>query len=176
MAAILLVAAGDNPQRLHSEASFAAMCGVSPVQASSGKTTRHRLNRSGNRQANNALWRIVMVRLATGDPATKIYVERRTAEGKSQREIVRCLKRYVAREIYRVLVKPDDGVVGDDLRVARLGANISLQMVASALGTWPPKISQLERGLRYDTNLTLRYVEWLENLSKDAGGALLRVG
>ncbi len=104
VAAILLTAAGDNPDRLRSEAAFAAMCGVSPIEASSGKTVRHRLNRSGNRQANHALWRIVMVRLSTGDPATKAYVERRTAEGKSLREIVRCLKRHVAREVYRHLV------------------------------------------------------------------------
>ena len=106
VAAILLTAAGDNPQRLKSQAAFAAMCGVSPIEASSGKTVRHRLNRSGNRQANHALWRIVMVRLSSGDPATKAYVERRTAEGKSRREIVRCLKRHVAREVYRHLSAP----------------------------------------------------------------------
>jgi len=87
------------------------MCGVSPIEASSGKTVRHRLNRSGNRQANHARWRIVMVRIvmvrpSTGDPATKAYVERRTANGKSLREIVRCVKRDVAREVDRHLVDP----------------------------------------------------------------------
>jgi transposase len=103
-AAILLVAAGENPQRFKNEATFAALCGVSPVQVSSGKPQRHRLNRSGNRQANHALWRIVRVRMIW-DPTTKAYAERRTAEGKSDREIVRCLKRYVARELFRLLVE-----------------------------------------------------------------------
>ena len=88
-AAILLAVGGDNPERMKSEATFAALCGVSPIEASSGKTIRHRLNRSGNRQANNALWRIVMVRIAC-DPETQAYVERRQAEGKSRREITRC--------------------------------------------------------------------------------------
>jgi hypothetical protein len=92
------------------------MCGASPVEASSGKTVRHRLNRGGNRQANHALWRIVMVRL-TCDPATQAYAERRRAEGKSDREIVRCLKRYVAREVYRYLVAPEAVPAGADLDV-----------------------------------------------------------
>ena len=90
VAAILLVAAGDNPERLRNEAAFAAMCGVSPVQASSGMTVRHRLNRSGNRQANHALWRIAMVRL-TCDEETKAYAARRRSEGKTKRDVVRCL-------------------------------------------------------------------------------------
>jgi transposase len=101
--AALLVAAGDNPQRLKSEASFAALCGVSPVDASSGKQQRHRLNRAGDRQANEALWRVVLVRMST-DPRTKDYVARRLKEGKSKKEAIRCLKRYVAREIYRDLI------------------------------------------------------------------------
>lgn len=99
----LLVAAGDNPGRLASEASFAALCGTSPVDASSGKQVRHRLNRGGDRQANSALWRIVMTRMLY-DPRTQTYVKRRTAEGKTTKEIVRCLKRYVAREVYKSLV------------------------------------------------------------------------
>jgi transposase len=104
VAGALLVAAGDNPERLRSEASFAHLCGVAPLPASSGKTTgRHRLNRGGNRQANNALWRIVIGRLRWHQP-TKDYVARRTAEGLSKKEIVRCLKRYVAREVFRTLV------------------------------------------------------------------------
>jgi transposase len=102
-AATLLIVAGDNPQRLRSEASFASLCGVSPVEASSGKVVRHRLNRGGNRDANRALYMISLARMRR-DPRTKEYVARRTAEGKSKREIVRCLKRYVAREVYRVLV------------------------------------------------------------------------
>ncbi|MEU9496889.1 IS110 family transposase [Streptomyces sp. NPDC048215] len=99
-AAALLIAAGDNPERLSSEASFAALCGVSPVEQSSGKTQRRRLNRGGNRQAKAALYRIVVTRLRR-DARTRLYLERRTKEGMSKREIIRCLKRYVAREIYR---------------------------------------------------------------------------
>jgi transposase len=101
-AALLLVAAGDNAGRITSEAAFAHLCGVAPIHASSGKTTRHRLNRGGNRQANHALWRIVFTRMGS-DPRTRAYVERRLAEGRSKPEIMRILKRYVAREVYRHL-------------------------------------------------------------------------
>lgn len=104
VAGALLVAAGDNPERLTSEAAFAALCGASPVDASSGKQRRHRLNRGGDRQANGALWRIVMVRMSH-DPRTQAYVDRRTAQGKTKKEIMRCLKRYVARETYNTLTK-----------------------------------------------------------------------
>jgi transposase len=103
-AGALLVAVGDNPERLRSEAAFSALCGVSPMEASSGKAKRHRLNRGGNRQANRALWTIVMVQIACKHQPTADYVARRTAEGKTKREIIRCLKRYVAREVYAVLV------------------------------------------------------------------------
>ena len=102
-AATLLVLAGDNPERLGSEASFASLCGVSPVEASSGKVVRHRLNRGGNRDANRALHMICVVRMGC-DRRTREYLARRTAQGKSKREIMRCLKRYIAREVYRVLV------------------------------------------------------------------------
>jgi len=102
-AAILLVAAGDNPHRLKTEAAFAHLCGVAPVLASSGKVNRHRLNLGGNRQANHALWRIVFTRMSS-DERTRKYVARRVAEGRSTREIMRVLKRYVARELYPHLV------------------------------------------------------------------------
>jgi len=101
-AAALLICAGDNPDRVRSSAGFAALCGVTPIQASSGKTRRHRLNRGGNRQANNALWTIAMTRLAF-DERTKTYAERRTAEGLSKREIIRCLKRAIARELFPII-------------------------------------------------------------------------
>jgi transposase len=101
-AALLLVAAGDHPERLRSEAAWAHLCAVVPIPASSGKVTRHRLNPGGNRQANHALWRIVLTRMSA-HPPTLIYVERRTKEGLSKKEIIRCLKRYVAREVYRHL-------------------------------------------------------------------------
>ena len=104
-AAALLIAAGSNPDRLHSEASFASLCGVNPIPASSGRTNRHRLNRGGDRQANAAHYRIVVVRLRH-DPRTQAYMRRRTAEGMSRREVIRCLKRYVAREVYSIIQKP----------------------------------------------------------------------
>ncbi len=95
----LLVTAGDNPDRLTHESAFAALCGSSPVKASSGKTNRHRLNRGGDRHANSALWRIVIVRMTSHQP-TKDYIARRTGDGLSKQEIIRCLKRYVARELF----------------------------------------------------------------------------
>ncbi|MEI4274238.1 IS110 family transposase [Klenkia sp. LSe6-5] len=101
----LLVTAGDNPARLHSEAAFAALCGVAPVPASSGKTTRHRLNRGGDRQANSALYRVVLVRLRY-DERTRAYRKRRTEEGLSTKEIIRCLKRLIARELYYLIINP----------------------------------------------------------------------
>ena len=97
-AALLLIAAGDHPERLRSEAAWAHMCAVAPIPASSGKVRRHRLNPGGNREANHALWRIVITRMSS-HPETRAYVERRTAEGLSKKEIIRCLKRYVAREV-----------------------------------------------------------------------------
>ena len=102
-AAILLTVAGDNPNRLKNEAALASLCGVNPLPASSGKTTRHRLNRGGSRTANNALWTIAMVRMRS-DPRTKIYVERRTHEGLSTKEIHRCLKRYIVRELFSLIM------------------------------------------------------------------------
>lgn len=103
-AAQLLLTAGDNPERLHSEASFAALCGVSPVPASSGKTIRHRLNRGGDRAANSALHIIAIGRLRT-DPKTKAYMAKRIAEGHSKLEAIRCLKRYIAREVFVLIVQ-----------------------------------------------------------------------
>jgi transposase len=101
-AGALLVAAGDNPDRLRSNAAFALLCGSSPIQASSGKTRRHRLNRGGDRQANAALHRIVVARLRHHQP-TKDYLARRIREGTSKKEAICCLKRYVAREVFAVL-------------------------------------------------------------------------
>jgi transposase len=95
----LLVTAGDNRDRLRSEASFARLCGAAPIPVSSGRTDRHRLHRGGDRQGNSALWRIALVRMGCHQP-TKDYVARRTAEGKTKTEIMRCLKRYIAREVF----------------------------------------------------------------------------
>jgi transposase len=103
-AAQLLITCGDNPDRLRSEAAFAALCGVSPIPASSGKTNRHRLNRGGDRQANRALYMIVLGRMGWC-PRTRAYVQRRTAQGHTTKEIIRTLKRYLAREIYKALTR-----------------------------------------------------------------------
>jgi transposase len=104
-AAEMLLLGGDNPERIHSEAAFAKMCGACPIPASSGKTNRHRLNRGGNRQANAALYRVAIVRMRGHQP-TLDYVRRRTAEGKGKAEIIQCLKRYLAREIFGYLCRP----------------------------------------------------------------------
>ncbi len=101
-AGALLVSVGDNRGRIRSEAAMAHLFGAAPIEASSGKVTRHRLDRGGDRQANSALWRIVMTRMSC-DPETQAYVERRLKEGRSKAEIMRCLKRYVTREVYAFL-------------------------------------------------------------------------
>jgi transposase len=102
VASAILVAAGDNPDRLKTEATFAKLCGVSPLDASSGKQERHRLNRGGDRHANSALWHIVFTRMVN-DPRTRHYIERRMKDGRTKKEAVRCLKRYVAREVFAAL-------------------------------------------------------------------------
>ncbi len=119
VAGALLTAAGDNPERLVSEASFAALCGASPIQASSGRNQRHRLNRGGDRQANRALYSVVLSRL-TWDDRTRAYMAKRTAEGKSKREAIRCLKRYIARELYREIRK-----ISANLQPSSLSTEIS---------------------------------------------------
>jgi transposase len=106
VASAILVAAGDNPERLKSESTFAKLCGVSPLDASSGKQERHRLNRTGDRQANSALWHIVLTRMVS-DPRTRHYIERRMKDGRTKKEAVRCLKRYVAREVFAALPRSE---------------------------------------------------------------------
>ena len=101
----MLILVGDNPERIKSEAALAKLCGVCPIPASSGKTNRMRLNRGGNRQANAALYRVAIVRMHNHLP-TQSYVAKRKADGKSKREIIRCLKRYIVREIYHHLCAP----------------------------------------------------------------------
>jgi transposase len=104
LASTLLITVGDNPDRMHHEKSFASLCGTSPLEAGSGKTTRHRLNRGGDRQANAALWRVAIVRVGT-DQRTRDYVARRIAEGENKTEIIRCLKRYIAREVFNTITQ-----------------------------------------------------------------------
>jgi transposase len=159
-ASALLVAAGDNPERLRSEGSFAALCGASPVEASSGKVRRHRLNRGGNREANHALWRIAFGRLHT-DERTKAYAERRRSEGLSDKEIIRCLKRYIAREVFGLIMRPEQVPAGPELRALRHGRGLTLANVADAIGSSVVRISQLETEKRFNSDLAKRYESWL---------------
>ena len=101
----MLILVGDDPSRIKSEAALAKLCGVCPIPASSGKTNRFRLNRGGNRQANAALYRVAIVRMRNHEP-TVAYVRKRTRDGKTKSEIIRCLKRYIVREIYRHICAP----------------------------------------------------------------------
>lgn len=163
-AAKLAVAAGDNPGRLRSEASFAAICGACPIPASSGKTVRHRLNRGGDRQANSALHEIARQRVMR-DPETAEYAERARGRGKSDREVMRCLKRYVAREAYRALMRPHEIRRPEDaseLVAARRAARVSQVRAASILGTSEKYISMLERGQRELKPIRRAYEAWVE--------------
>lgn len=159
-ATALLIAAGDNPHRLRNQAAFAALCGTNPIPASSGNTQKHRLNRGGNRQANRALHTIAINRLQR-DPRTKTYATRRQTEGKTKRETLRCLKRYIAREIYQLITNPPQTPTGPQLRTARTTAGITLQTAAQHLNTHPIRLSQLERRLTHDTQLATRYHQWI---------------
>ncbi|MFE3880449.1 IS110 family transposase [Kitasatospora sp. NPDC059146] len=159
-AAQLLITAGGNPDRLRSEASFAALCGVAPVPASSGKTSRHRLSRGGDRGANAALYRIALCRMA-GDQRTRDYVARQSEAGRTKKEIVRPLKRAVARGIFRCLTTTVAVPEIADLRPARQAKNITLTAVANHFGVWPAVISGIERGTRRDDTLATAYRDWL---------------
>lgn len=158
--ATLLVTAGSNPERLRSEASFAALCGASPIPASSGKTNRFRLNRGGDRQANWALHQIALVRLAT-DQRTKDYTARLRGNGKSKKDVLRCLKRAIAREAFHLLVHPKPVPATDDLRALRLQRGITLVRAAISIGAEPARISELERGKRPNAELASTYRAWL---------------
>jgi transposase len=160
VAAQLLITAGANPDRLGSEAAFAALCGVCPVPASSGKTTRHRLSRGGDRAANVALYRIALVRMSK-DPKTRAYVDRQIAAGRSKKEIIRMLKRAIAREIFRLLTQQIDPPAYADLRVARQAKNITVTAAARAFNMLPTVISRIERGLQRNDDLANRYRTWL---------------
>lgn len=160
-AAQLLITAGGNPERMRTEASFAALCGTAPVPASSGRTSRHRLSRGGDRAANAALYRIALVRMSS-DPRTREYVTRQTAAGRTKKEIIRLLKRAIAREIFRCLTTTVTIPGITDLRPLRQARNITLTAVAKHFGVWPTTISRLERGLTRDDDLSRAYREWLQ--------------
>ncbi len=160
IAAQLLLTAGGNADRLRTDAAFAALCGTSPIQASSGKVTRHRLSRGGDRAANCALYRIALVRMAS-DQRTKDYVARQREAGSSSKETQRKLKRAIAREIFRHLVTPVTVPDIEDLRPLRQAKNITLTAAANHLGVWPTAISELERGIRRNDDLATSYRIWL---------------
>ncbi|MGA5372595.1 IS110 family transposase [Streptomyces griseoincarnatus] len=160
-AAQLLITAGGNPERMRTGASFAALCGVAPVPASSGRTNRHRLSRGGDRAANAALYRIALVRMSS-DPRTRDYVARQTATGRTKKEIIRLLKRAIAREMFRCLTTTVAVPGVADLRPLRQSKNITLTAVADHFGVWPAVISTLERGIRRDDVLTNAYRDWLQ--------------
>ena len=164
-AARLAVAAGDNPGRMASEAAFAALCGASPVEASSGRTVRHRLNRGGDRRANSALHQIARHRL-DHDPRTRAYAARRRSEGLSDREVMRCLKRYIAREAYRALTGPRGAAPGFDpggLGSARMASGISQEAACAALGVSRGLISLIELGRGGSPSMRERYRAWVED-------------
>ena len=166
VASQLLVTVGDNPERVSTEAKFAALVGVAPIPASSGKTTRHRLSRGGDRQANKAIHHVALVRMKT-DTRTRNYVAKRRAEGKSTTEIIRCLKRYIAREIYDQLIHPQPAPDAGALRALRKSKNITLQAAADSLHVWPTALSRLERGLARDDEFYQHYEDWLSSPSAE---------
>lgn len=159
-AAQLLLTFGDNPDRIRNEAAFATMCGVAPIPASSGMTNRYRLNRGGDRRANNALHDIAIVRLHV-DPATRRYARRRTAEGKTKKDILRCLKRAIAREIYHLIANPPAVVDPAELRALRHTVGITLEQAAAVLGCSIQKLSYLERGLTQNRQFMTIYRDYL---------------
>lgn len=165
-AATLLVAAGDNPERLTTRATFAALAGVAPIPASSGQRTRHRLSRGGNRHANAALHRIVLLRMRHREPRTMAYFERRRAEGLTDRDIMRCLKRHVANEIYAALFNPAaENPVGRELRAKRQEIGLPISVLAGTLGVPYQRLRRLEIGTRADPELEQRATLALAELS-----------
>lgn len=160
----LAVTAGGNPGRIRNEAAFASLCGAAPIPASSGKTNRHRLNRGGDRRGNSALHRIALVRMRH-DPTTRAYVERRLGQNKTKKDIIRCLKRAIAREVYKALTRPqevrDATPEGAELGSQRKAQQLTLSDAARALDTWPARISDIEKHRRPLPDLANRYHHWL---------------
>jgi transposase len=168
-AAALLVAAGDNPERLTTRATFAALAGVAPQPASSGQRTRHRLSRGGNRQANAALHRIVLLRRRHQEPRTMAYFDRRRAEGLTDRDIMRCLKRHVANEVYSALLNPaTESPTGRQLRIERQRIGIPISILAASLGVPYQRLRRLEIGTRADPELEQRATLALAQLKHPA--------
>ena len=165
-AATLLTAAGDNPERLASRAGFAALVGVAPVPASSGQRVRHRLSRGGNRHANSAIHRIILLRLRHHEARTTAYVTRRQAEGLSDRDIMRCLKRHVANEIFKAITAPQPAdTTGQQLRHQREGTGLTISELARRLDVPYQRLRRLETGERVNPDLAARARAHLEHLA-----------
>ncbi|WP_170192085.1 transposase [Rhodoglobus vestalii] len=159
---------GDNPDRIGTKAQFAALFGVAPVPASSGVRHRHRLSRGGDRHANAALHRIVLSRRRHKDPRTMAYFDKRRTEGLSDRDIVRCLKRHVANEIFALLTNPEISTPqGPLLRQRRQTLQLAMTEVAHQLGVPYQRLRRLELGERSDAELQNTYETWLDNLAQD---------
>ena len=154
IAAQLLVTIGDNPERIRNEAAFARICGVAPIPASSGNTTRHRLDRGGDRHANAALHQAVLVRLSC-HAETQAYAAKVTADERhTRRDAIRKLKRYLARRVFRMVTEPPHDLppTGPRLRELRTGAGLAIREVARHLGWWPSKVSKIERQVLFNTD------------------------
>lgn len=165
-AATLLTTAGDNPERLASRAGFAALVGVAPVPASSGQRVRHRLSRGGNRHANSAIHRIILLRLRHHEARTTAYVTRRQAEGLSDRDIMRCLKRHVANEIFKAITAPQPAdTTGQQLRHQREETGLTISELARGLDVPYQRLRRLETGERVDPDLAARARAHLEHLA-----------
>ena len=166
-AAALAVAGGGNSERLKSESEFASLCGVAPLLASSGKTGRHRLNRGGDRRANRALHQIAVTRMPY-DQRTKDYVGKRKRDGKSKKEAIRCLKRYIAREVFRALRNPLEikGPSWKDLRPARQALGITLVEAGKALNVGFQRVSYAETGRLMNVRFLEEYDAWLKSQAK----------
>lgn len=166
-AARLVLATGSDPGRVRSEAAFSMLCGTSPIPASSGRTTgRHRLNRGGDRQANRAIHEIARARMAH-DPRTQAYIAKKVSEGKSKREAVRCLCRYIAREVYRLLTGPQETACDQSqLPSRRRAAGLTQAQAAEGSGVTRSKIGRLERMEEFDTESLAKYNSFLESVER----------
>jgi len=180
-AARLAITAGDNPGRMAGEPAFASLCGASPIEASSGKVKRYRLNRGGDRQANRALHTIARQRMKR-DERTRLYVDKRTRDGKTRREIERILARYIAREVYHALMHPMDAShhpckeAAEAAKSERLRIGATQAQAASALGVASSRISELERCVLVDESLLHRYRSWLDAVSSERRWKSLELG
>lgn len=164
-AATLLAAAGDNPERVNTRGAFAALVGVAPMRASSGQRTRHRLSRGGNRHANSAIHRIALLRLRHREPRMMAYFDRRRAEGLTDRDIMRCLKRHLANEVYAALINPvAPPPAGPELRARRCQQGVSMRELATILDTPYRRLQRLETGARAEPARRHRVTTALDEL------------